>query len=267
MTAKITAFVSREQMKMRPPKKVSHNISPEDGGVAVHYGGGDPNPAPSSLDAAVKIWLGWQKYHMDTHGWNDIAYSFGFTDSGHVLAGRGLGVRTGGQGSNYGNDNYYAAVWVGGGSAKPTQKAYDALEWTILHARNKGRAGKRVRPHNDFTSTSCPGKYLNDKAEALDNKAIYLPNGGVVVPAPGFPLPKGHWYGQDDNTPNSHSGKQTKDQPSIKRIQAKVKVAQDGKFGPKTHAAVVAWQKANLKLLSDKKTNGKVGKVTWDAMF
>lgn len=267
MTARTTGFITRSQMKMRSPKSVSHRISPDDGGCAVHYGGGGPNPAPNTLEAAVKVWLGWQKYHMDGNGWADIAYTAGYTQTGHVLAGRGLGVRTAANGSNFGNENYYAFVWVGGGSAQPTRKALDALEWCILNARDKGKAGKRVRSHNDFTQTGCPGKTLDSVAQSLDNKAIYLPNGSVVVPAPSFPLPAGHWYGQDDGTKNSHSGARVADQPNVKRIQGKVKVQQDGKFGPKTHAAVVAWQKKNIKLLSDRKANGKVGKITWNAMF
>lgn len=175
MAAKTAGFLTRAELRLRKPTGVSHRITPENGGVAIHHGGPGPKPAPRTLAGAIEVWRGWQEYHMDNKGWNDIAYSFGITQTGHVLAGRGLGVRTAAQGSNVGNQNYYAAVWVGGGGDIPTDAALDAFDWVILHARDKGNAGMRVRPHKVFTGTTCPDTRLTGYAEARDNRKILLP--------------------------------------------------------------------------------------------
>jgi hypothetical protein len=172
LTPRINKFYSRAELGMRAPKSVSHNITPEQGGCAVHYGGGGPNPAPTTFEKAKSIWLGWQNYHMDGQGWNDIAYTLGITQQGDVFAGRGAGVRTAAQGSDEGNDDYYAIVWIGGGDAVPSEDAKCAYLWAIKYLREKGNAGNRVRPHHDFTSTTCAGKYLSPFADSLDGKAI-----------------------------------------------------------------------------------------------
>ena len=65
--------------------------------------------------------------------------------------------------------------------------------------------------------------------------------------------------------PPSYPGKPVKlgaTGESVEQIQAKVGAAVDGQYGPKTEAAVVDWQ-AQHGLLAD----GKVGKITWSAMF
>ena len=47
----------------------------------------------------------------------------------------------------------------------------------------------------------------------------------------------------------------------VEQVQKKVGVGVDGHFGPKTEAAVKAWQKAN-----GLNPDGVVGPKTWDAM-
>ena len=76
-----------------------------------------------------------------------------------------------------------------------------------------------------------------------------------------FPLAPGHWYGVDDGGPRSHSGKRVADRFAIGLIQNKVKVTNDGRFGPATARAVRDWQKAHG-LVAD----ALVGKTTWAAM-
>lgn len=106
---------------------------------------------------------------MDGRGWADVAYTAAFDNWGNVYAGRGLGVRTAAQGTNFGNQNYVAFVWIGGGTEKPSKEAYEALNWLIQNARQHG-VGLRVRPHSAFRSTGCPGNLLRQRAAQLDNK-------------------------------------------------------------------------------------------------
>lgn len=148
-------FQSRAEIGLRSPRSVSHNITPQNGGVAGHYAG--PAQNVDSHDDCLRLWRGYQAYHMDKHGWVDIAYTLGVCDHGYILAGRGAGVRTAANGSNTGNQNYYAVCWIGGNGETPTQDAVDAFWQAVRFLRSQGHAGNLVRRHSDFKSTSCPG--------------------------------------------------------------------------------------------------------------
>lgn len=173
---KIKKFYSRAELGMMSPRSVSRNITPQNGGAAIHYGGGAQGISSESVARAR--WIAWQRYHMVTRGWADIAYTAGFDNWGNVYAGRGLGVRTAANGTNHGNQNYLAFVWIGGGNEVPSRAAYDALDWLVQNARSHG-AGLRVRPHSAFRSTSCPGRLLTDRSGDMDNRRTFP---GVTAP-------------------------------------------------------------------------------------
>lgn len=178
MTAQIKGFLTRADLGMRSPRSVSYNIQPEKGGGAKHYGGA--TGPPSDHADCIKRWLSWQNYHMDTHGWVDIAYTGGYCDHGYAFPGRGFGVRTAANGTNDSNDRYYAYTWIGGGSATPTQAALDALDWWFEEGRKAGNAGSEVRNHSDFKPTACPGDPLRG----------YTPNKGGGSPVTPTPTPE-----------------------------------------------------------------------------
>ena len=283
MVAKINRFYTRAELNMRAPRSVSYRITPEQGGVALHYGGGGPNPPPTTYAAAASIWRGWQNFHMDGHGWADIAYTAGYDQLGNVYAGRGLGVRTAAQGSTWGNDDFYGFVWIGGGSAALSTAARDAADWLIKWAREKGKAGMMVKPHQRFTGTSCPGDMLVNIAASRDGKPIPepvvtpVPTNPYLTAVPAFPLPIGHWYGRDDGTVKSHSGARAADIPNVKKIQTFLNVwlkskgrtllKVDGRFGPATETACKAWQYAQRRVLADGLYNGKFGRNSWNVAF
>lgn len=74
-----------------------------------------------------------------------------------------------------------------------------------------------------------------------------------------FPLASGHFFGVDDGTAWSHSGKRGgSDDDNVKKIQKKVGATADGIFGNATKAKVQAFQKTHG-LTAD----GKVGAATW----
>jgi hypothetical protein len=109
---------------------------------------------------------------MEHHGWVDIAYTMGFCNHGYVFAGRGFGVRTAAQGTNKGNTNYYAFVWIGGAGQIVSPLALEALEWCINEARKNGRAGREVRPHSHFRDTTCCGDQLRADIRKYHNAVL-----------------------------------------------------------------------------------------------
>lgn len=167
ITASITGFVTRADAGLVQAKSFSSRITPEDGGVALHYGG--PAARIRSHADCVTQWLGWQRFHMGPERrWADIAYTMGVCDHGYALAGRGAGRRTAANGTDFGNQNYYAVCWLGGDGQQPTELAQRAFAWCIHELRTNGKAGSRIRPHSFFKGTGCPGDHLRGLAATLD---------------------------------------------------------------------------------------------------
>jgi len=90
--------------------------------IVLHWGGNtDPDGADNVATEAEEsaILRGWQRYHIDSKGWTDIAYGFGFGNTGLVYRCRGYN-RQGATSGDYDNDgikeNYEAMsfVWIGG---------------------------------------------------------------------------------------------------------------------------------------------------------
>lgn len=171
MTARIAGFVSRDDAGLRPPKSVSRNITPGRGGVTYHYGG--PAQRISRHEECVRRWAAWQEFHQDERGWVDVAYTGAVCDHGYAFAGRGIGVRTAANGTDAGNQNYYAVVWIGGEGEKPSRAALDAFEWWVATLRRSG-AGDRVVPHSYHKATGCPGGYLRAVAQVVDRQPITM---------------------------------------------------------------------------------------------
>jgi hypothetical protein len=198
---KIVAFRTRADLRLVPPLRVSTNIDPNPGGVAVHYGG---DPAPVRDHAACEArWLAWQRMHMTApRDWNDIAYTGGYCSHGYAFAGR-----------------YYAVCWVNDRDV-PTPEALGALAWWIQQLR-AGGAGLDVRAHRTFHSTDCPGDWLAQYAPLLDGKP--LPGGGTP-PKKAPPLTAmvlamqravhvgadGKWGGDTDTAADGVAGRDTR---------------------------------------------------------
>jgi hypothetical protein len=241
---RIVAFVSRKEAGLVAPRNVSRNVDTNPGGVAVHYGGGQAR-IRSHADC-VALWRAWQKMHMSKpRGWSDIAYTGGYCNHGYALAGRGLGVRTAGQGTNDGNQRYFAFVWLNG-TANPTSLALGALGWWIQQARAFG-SGSEVRPHRSFHSTSCPGNALAAYTTILHKQKI---DGGTVVVGTKKAVVQstqrsvhvpadGYWAKGTDAAVYAvrklRSGHP--DQPAIRAAQRSCGVSADGVWGPNSKAA------------------------------
>lgn len=165
----MTTFLSRSELGLQPPRFRSTNIDTRNGGLCVHWGG--PAQRIGSHSRCIEIWRGWQRFHIVTRGWADIAYNFGFCNHNYVFAGRGLRVRSAANGTNYGNYTHYAASWIGGQEEYISDGAYTALESIVLVVRQSG-SGLSVLPHRHFTGTTCPGPALIEHSRSLHNTNV-----------------------------------------------------------------------------------------------
>ena len=247
MTARIVGFVTRADAGLRGPKSVSRNITPERGGSAPHYGGPKQSAAEPGSDHAqcIKTWRGWQTYHMNTKGWSDIAYTGGFCNHGFAFAGRGIGVRTAANGTNTGNQNYYAFTWIGGEGQTPTQEALDAADWWVEQLRKSG-AGRAVKPHRFFKSTGCPGDPLVGYAASRDGKDVE--SAAAPAPAPSKPAPKPQPTSGDTlvfpTLKVGSRGQQVRNLQGLLHAAGRNPGAIDGIYGERVKATVAAYQSA-----------------------
>lgn len=265
MTAVNKGFRTRAQLQLRAPRSVSHNITPSLGGSAGHWNGGPTKITPAMDHSKCEAhWRADQDYHMDTKGWVDIAYTGGFCQHGICLAGRGFGVRTAANGTNVGNQNYYAFCWIGGLGETPSVDAINAFEWWVNEARLAGKAGMRVQGHNSLFATVCPGPILKAECLIIDNKALALPLVPLPLKPPVFTKPtlpapnatvmqvqkavrvfvNGKWGDATDKGVNAVrcaaliGWEGNRYRYGVKYLQARVGTTVDGDAGPKTKAAL-----------------------------
>lgn len=153
---------TRAECNLRRPRNVSKAVWPGRGGLAVHWGGETLNVV--NHEQCRAIWKQWQVLHMDAKGWADIAYNWGVCQHGHLLTGRGWGVRSAANGTDDANNRFLAACWLGGPGEHPSALALGAFEYLVQYCRGRG-AGRAVMPHSAFYATQCPGPVLTAHAE------------------------------------------------------------------------------------------------------
>lgn len=133
----------------------------------VHYGGG-PNAAGGSMSVTSEAaqLRSWQRYHIESKGWHDIAYNYAIGQSGTIYRLRGEN-RSGATAGDFEDDGIpanheaRAVVFILGGTQRPTSEALESF----------GRLWRSdplpVIGHRDVhasgvggTATSCPGDHL-----------------------------------------------------------------------------------------------------------
>lgn len=277
--------LSRAQLGLRSPRSRSTNITPSKGGCTRHYGG---STLGISLDLSgharcISVWRGWQNYHMDSHKWADIAYTAGYCQHGYTFAGRGFGVRTAANGTNKGNQSWYAFTFIGGGSDIPSTDALDALDWLVVQARNDG-AGNSFNAHSDHKPTACPGNFLRNYTFGNRTGAQKPPSttpatppkpAPVRPPVAPKPTPKPPSTSGDVNVaklPTVSYGDNNRD---VGRVQGLLHAngykqsGIDNDYGPKTRSGLVAFCKAKglISKGASSTTNISVGPKVWSELL
>lgn len=148
-------LVSRSQWGARAPRSTTRLDLPAVRGFAVHWEGPHMG-AFAHTECAAKV-RGVQRFHMDTRGWTDIAYSFLVCPHGFVFAGRGWNSRTAANGTNDGNARYWAACYLGGEGDPFTALAKEAYGSLFAEGHRRVQSATAVRPHSFFKPTACPG--------------------------------------------------------------------------------------------------------------
>lgn len=245
----MATFVTRAEWGARKPRSVSRNITPT--GVSVHHVD-EVKVAASDHSACAGQVRGHQNFHMDDRGWSDIAYSHLVCVHGYVFEGRGENVRTGANGTNPGNQNWYAVCGLVGGTSSDydtiTDELVDAFHSAITRLRDHGGAGDAVNGHRDHKPTGCPG---NLYPLVLDGTLV--PGGSDGPPAwPGVlfkqpPVFRHPSVGTWQNRMNSAHG---------------YKLSVDGAYGADSDKACRSFQEAKGLTV-----DGVVGKNTWNATF
>lgn len=141
----------------------------------IHYGGG-PNEAgdvgsrSKNVQIAVEkaVLQSWQKYHIDSRGWLDIAYAYAIGQSGTVYRLRGEN-RLGATKGDYDNDGVVenregrAVVFILGGDQEPTAAALSAFRrmWVAQPMLVIGHRDVYLEGTGG-TPTACPGSFLTN---------------------------------------------------------------------------------------------------------
>jgi hypothetical protein len=247
----MATFVTRAQWGARARRSSNTNITPQNGGVTIHHVGGTKVAQSNHSNCAGQV-RGIQNYHMDTNGWSDIAYSHLTCVHGYVFQGRGEGQRTAANGTNNGNQNWYAVCALTGGTTSNydtiTANLVDAIKHAIARLRSQGGAATRINGHRDHKATACPGDALYTRVQ-----------NGSLNPGGSSPPP---WPGVNFTQPPTfyHS--------SVGTWQARMNsahgfsLAVDSAYGPASESACRTFQ--SRKGLS---VDGIVGPITWNATF
>lgn len=157
-------------------------------GVKLHYEGTEV-PVQDHSHCA-KRWTAIRNSHLANtkEGYSDVAYNWAVCNHGVIFEGRGLGKRTGANGSQPLNRTHYAILWMGGteGVVTPSAAAVASIKELIQYLRGHS-TGKEIKGHKDGYATSCPGGplYALVKGGKLEpSKAPAKPK-PVYAPFPG----------------------------------------------------------------------------------
>lgn len=234
-----TQVVTRAEWGARTPKYKTP-FTPSFG-TTVHWEG--PGMPDFTHAACASYVRGIQRFHMDSKGWADIAYTAVICPHGFVFQGRWVGNRTGANGTNVGNNTAYAVCYLGGEGDPFTADAKRAYVDLLAWLDKEGGAGPGRNCHRDWKATACPGTTICSWVKGG--------MGGVTAARPN----------PTNLTPQQPVLRYGSRGADVKFWQKLLGLTQDGIFGKVTQAKTIEFQR-NMKLTPD----GIVGTKTWDAM-
>ena len=222
-------LVRRDAWGAAPPRGKPVSIATPVRDLFLHHSVG-PDGGPETVRAI-------QRFHQESRGWADIAYSWLYSPRDRVFyEGRGPGVQQAAQRGH--NSNAHSVCVLGNydRTIPPSHVVRDLAEWADWHGSTWGPA--LYLPHRQVSATACPGKYL----------VAVMPD--INAAAAGKP--------EADLPPTLRLGSTGDD---VKLAQAGV-MPHDGVYGPQTEQAVRAYQQANGLAV-----DGICGPATWRSIL
>jgi hypothetical protein len=129
-------------------------------GIVYHYTGSDSDEQADHANCAGRV-RGIQRYHMETKGWSDIAYSFVTCKHGYIFEGRGLERMSA---ATFGhNDHTLAICFLGDDSINRDDVTVAGRQGIVAcsrYIRSKRLNARKIWGHRDLVATSCPGNEL-----------------------------------------------------------------------------------------------------------
>jgi N-acetylmuramoyl-L-alanine amidase len=214
----VIEMVARDGWGAAPPKGTPHKIATPVRDLFIHHSAGPDNGAQS-----VKAI---QKFHQQTRGWADIAYTWCYSPKHRVFfVGRGPGIAQAAQ-QNHNRDAHSLCILGNYETSRLTdQNITDLNDFAFWHGGTWGP--DRYRPHRDVSNTACPGRNIIGVLDRLnDHSAVPL----TPLPEP-VPL----------TPPTLRRGSTG---PDVVLLQAAV-MAHDGNYGAQTEQAVREYQRRN----------------------
>lgn len=216
-----------------------------------------------------RILRGWQRYHINTKGWRDIAYNYPFCNHGVTFRARGWNPSGATSGDFEGdgireNAQAVAIVHIGGSGGSISAKGFEAAGRLWRQVMAKVLDPALAIGHRDVKPTSCPGNQYYDWVHSA---------GWETTPPP--PPPSEDYTMQTVREGDGYRSKGTF-QKRVTVQAAQIQLAYngyadartvdkacsaDGVFGPGTKASTINFQRAR-----GLKPDGVIGPKTWEKL-
>lgn len=125
--------------------------------IALHWPAmSKPLRGVENVKAALR---GWQAYHMDGHGWSDIAYQEAYDQDGNTYILRGLAATSGANGDTASNAANGAVLLILAPGEHPTEAMMSAVRDGVRRHRALFPHSRAIKGHADVRPepTACPG--------------------------------------------------------------------------------------------------------------
>jgi peptidoglycan recognition protein len=161
-------ILDRETWGAKAPRSKALRMSEPATRTYIHHTVGPAGDGRRSTEADIMRDI--QRFHQQSRGWSDIAYSFVIFPSGRIYEGRGWGIvgaHTEGQ-----NSTSHAICFAGNFETdRPTLAALEAAAelYRIGVVLGHIRKGSKILGHRDApgAATACPGTNLYSKLDRI----------------------------------------------------------------------------------------------------